>query len=213
MQEQPSLNRRPSASRTAAISAGLTALLLLAGCTIAPTTTETRAPATSAATAAADAILAPYAMEGWSAEEIIDALEQRPLNDRPSALRASIRPDALLLSDEQGREASVPLPVGRTYVSFAPYVTTTHDCGFHSLTTCTGELGDEPVTITVTDLATGDVIVDEAASTEANGFVGLWLPRADALEVTIEAAAGSATAQITTDSPDDPTCITTMQLT
>ncbi|GMA34464.1 CueP family metal-binding protein [Demequina litorisediminis] len=69
------------------------------------------------------------------------------------------------------------MPDDAFYVSLAPYVDTTHECYFHSLTTCTGEMQGEDIDVTVTDVETGEVLVDEAMTTFDNGFVGLWLPR------------------------------------
>jgi hypothetical protein len=93
----------------------------------------------------------------------------------------------------------------------APYVTSTHDCYFHSLTTCQGELSGRPVHLRIVD-AKGAVIVDEETSTNANGFVGTWLPRglSGALEVT---ASGGRGAHAFFTGEDDPTCVTSLRLT
>jgi hypothetical protein len=42
-------------------------------------------------------------------------------------------------------------------------VSNTHDCYFHSLTTCTGELGGQQVTVLIVDDETGEVYVDESS--------------------------------------------------
>ena len=47
-----------------------------------------------------------------------------------------------------------------------------HGCFYHSLTTCLGELDNEDIQVTITDEATGEVLVDEATTTFDNGFIG-----------------------------------------
>ena len=51
-----------------------------------------------------------------------------------------------------------------------------HDCFYHSLTTCLGELDNEDIQVTITDEGTGEALVDEATTTFDNGFIGFWLP-------------------------------------
>ncbi|MFV0405616.1 MAG: CueP family metal-binding protein [Propioniciclava sp.] len=181
-------------------------ILLVTGCAASPT-----APATTA-TVSAEELLAPYDLAGLDAAAVIADLETRSLDDRPEGLLASVQPNALVLTDAAGAVAELPIPEDRFYVSIAPYVESTHECGFHSLTTCRGELGNEPVTVTITNVATDQVIVDVESRTAPNGFIGLWVPRADELAVTIAAQGKSATATISTSGADDLTCITTMQL-
>lgn len=141
---------------------------------------------------------------------MIDALEALPLAQRPAELLASVGTDALTLSDASGREASLDLPAQELYVSVAPFVTGTHECFFHSLTTCLGELQGEELAVRVEDAA-GTVLVDEARTTAPNGFLGLWLPRDAELSLSLAGAAGEATATLRTDA-EAPTCVTTMQL-
>lgn len=169
--------------------------------------------ADSALIAPEDAILAAYGLEGLDAGEVIDTLDALPLDERPQTLMASVRPDELLLMDDSGTEGSVPMPEDEFYVSIAPYVDATHECYFHSLTTCTAELQGESFDVLVTDITTGEVLLDGPVTTFNNGFVGLWLPRGIQAEVTMEYDGLSATSTVNTQSADDPTCITTMQLT
>ncbi len=196
--------------------AGLAALaaaaLALAGCTAGTTSADT-APAIDAPTIAADALLTSHDLAGLDARGVIDALDAVPLAERDADLMASIRPDQLLLSDADGTEVSLPMPEDAFYVSIAPYVNDTHDCYYHSLTTCKGEMGGQTVHVTVTDVATGKVILDEDRVAFDNGFVGLWLPRDLDVTVSVEADGRSATAELSTRSVEDATCVTTMQLT
>lgn len=70
----------------------------------------------------------------------------------------------------------------------------------------------EEVHVTVTDTATGDILIDEPRTTYDNGFLGLWLPRDVTGELTIEHEGATATAPIATGE-DDLTCLTSAQLT
>ena len=124
-------------------------------------------------------------LEGLSAREVIDHLEALPLPERPQDLLTSVLPESLSLSDATGTEISLPLPEGESYISIAPFVEATHECFFHSLTTCPRRAagdgdrgdGDRP--------ADGTTLLDEVRATAPNGFLGLWLPRDEELTVTL----------------------------
>lgn len=161
----------------------------------------------------ADDLLADHGLGGLDAAQIVDRLDATTLDDRPADLIASVQPDALVLSDDGSRETRVPMPDDAFYVAAAPYRAQTHDCHFHSLTTCVGELRGEEVTVTVTDDATGEVLVDETRRTFDNGFVGLWLPRDVDATLTVEHDGDTATADLSTRGTDDPTCLTGLRLT
>ncbi|MEZ5085417.1 MAG: CueP family metal-binding protein [Tessaracoccus sp.] len=105
---------------------------------------------------------------------------------------------SLLLTDDQQRETTIAMPEDEFYVSFAPYVSQTHDCHFHSLTTCVGELQNADVQVTVTDEASGETLVDEALTTYDNGFLGVWLPRDIDGTLTVEYEGLTAEWPITT---------------
>lgn len=122
---------------------------------------------------------------------------------------ASIRADELQLADEQG-QGSLPMPRDKFYVSFAPYISQTHECYYHSLTTCRGELSKTPMTVKIVD-DQGTTIVDEQATTLDNGFYGVWLPRDMSGTLQVEARGKSLNMPISTGA-QDPTCLTTTQL-
>lgn len=155
-------------------------------------------------------MLAENDLTGLDAKQVIDRLDAMPLAERPKNLFASIRSDTLLVSDGGDREVTLPMPIDEFYVSMAPYVTQTHDCYFHSLTTCVGELQDKEVHVTITD-ADGTVLVDDKYRTFDNGFVGFWLPRDIDATVTLDFDGKSVTAPLSTTG-EDPTCVTTLQL-
>lgn len=179
--------------------------------TASPTVTAAEDPATASA-ATAHEILAQADLDGSDARDVIDTLDALPLDDRPGEFMASIRPDELVITSADGTEGVLPMPEDEFYVSLAPYVNTTHDCYYHSLTTCTGELGNSTIDVLVTDVDTGDVLIEESTTVNPNGFVGLWLPRDAEVEVTFDVNGQTATEQLSTSESDDATCVTTMQL-
>ena len=184
-----------------------TAVLALAGC---------GSPSTVADPAGSPAdeppILAEYSLAGLDGKEIVDRLERTPVDLRRPDLVASVRPGHLLLSQAGSDEQVViDLPDDEFYLSLAPYRHRTHDCHFHSLTTCRGELAGEKIHVTITDRDTGEVLVDEVTSTFQSGFVGFWLPAGIDATVHVRHGEYSASADVSTG-PDDPTCLTTLHL-
>lgn len=155
-------------------------------------------------------ILTSHNLGGMEATEIIEHLDRLDVQDRPADLMASVHVNELRLSAGT-EELSLDLPDDRFYLAFAPYVNQTHECYYHSLTTCLGELSNEDVQVTITNEA-GEVVVDEELTTFDNGFVGLWLPRD--LQGTLRVSAEGGTGQVPiATGTDDPTCLTTIQLT
>ncbi|GEO90953.1 CueP family metal-binding protein [Kocuria flava] len=136
----------------------------------------------------------------------------------PSAASVSSRTARSLITG-----SAAATPVGAASLSFcsrgqsrcaaiAPYREQTHDCHFHSLTTCLGELPNTEVQLTLTG-EDGKVLLDETRQTYDNGFVGIWVPRGIEATLTIEHEGQSGTATVSTTDEDDPSCITTLQLT
>lgn len=158
----------------------------------------------------AEDILAEFDLEGLDGPEIIDKLDHMPKDERNRNLHASVRPKELILTAEQG-QASLPLPEDKFYVSIAPYMTQTHDCFNHSLTTCTGELSQEDIHVTITD-DEGNELVNEDTTTFDNGFIGYWLPADKKGTITIEQDGKTGEVPLDT-SEEGATCITTLQMT
>ena len=199
------LSRRRNA--LAAVFVAILALVL-AGCAITPSGPE---PSSVSSQTSERKFLADHGLSGLDARQVIERLDTMPVADRPTDLLASVQPEALVLTDDQERETRLPLPEDEVYISIAPYRDQTHDCYFHSLTTCLGELASEEVQVTLTG-ADGEVIIDDARQTYDNGFIGLWVPRDTEVTLTIEHEGQEANARISTMNDDDPTCITTMRL-
>lgn len=203
---------RPLRASVAAISVLFTGSLSLAGCAATDDASSPSASTTIQAASAEDAaaLLAEYGLTGMDARDVIEHLDRLGRDDRPSDLMASIRTDELLLAAD-GVETSLAMPQDTFYVSIAPYVSQTHDCFFHSLTTCQGELVGADVQVTVVDDVTGETVVDEQTTTYENGFVGLWLPREMNGTLTVTHDGASVESPISTTA-DSATCLTTLKL-
>lgn len=187
------------------VLAGLTLVLTVSGCSAG--TSEPEQPAEH--TASAD-LLSQHGLSDMDVSEVIDHLDRVPAAERSNSLMASVRTDQLLLTDESG-DVALDLPEAKSYVSIAPFVDQTHECFYHSLTTCLGEMGDEPVEVTITDSATGEEVIDEKTRTFDNGFVGFWVPRgiSGTMEVSSDGQSGSTDFST---KQDGATCITDLQL-
>lgn len=156
-------------------------------------------------------VLEANELTGLSGQEMVNRLDALPLAQRPVDLMASVRANELVVSGPGIENESFALPADEFYISIAPFVNQTHDCFFHSLTTCVGELQNQEVHVLIVDSADGTVLVDEDTTTFDNGFVGYWLPKDIAAMATITHGDGAATAAIATG-PEDPTCVTTIRL-
>ena len=159
-----------------------------------------------------EALLSDLGLAGLDARAIVDRLDAQPLAERPDDYSASVRPDTLVITDASQRETTLPMPADEFYVSIAPYETQTHECYFHSLTGCVGEIHNGEVDVLITDTSSGQVLIDESRTTFDNGFVGVWLPRDIDVQVTIGYDGKTATTELSTRSLEDATCVTTMQL-
>ncbi|GAA1246266.1 CueP family metal-binding protein [Janibacter melonis] len=197
---------RPRQLAAAAVGA-----LILTGCTSAP---SPGAPAPSSATtspAAAD-LLSEHDLTGLSTAEAIERLDTMPIAERPAGLVASVHPRTVSITGGQGQQVQLPMPEDEVYISIAPYRHTTHECHFHSLTTCVGELRNANVHITLTG-GSGETLIDETRRTYDNGFIGLWVPRGIKATLTIEQNGEVGTWEVSTTEDDDPTCITDLKIT
>lgn len=151
--------------------------------------------------------LKKYGLNGLSVEEIVYSLDSTKSD--PAGLIASITSDHLVLFD-QSDEIKLALPEDKFYLSFAPYITQTHPCATHSLSSCQGELVNQTVNVIVTD-GNGNEIINSEMTTMENGFIGVWLPRD--INANIEVLYQGMTAQTTiTTFSGSNTCLTTLQL-
>jgi hypothetical protein len=204
------------------ITASLGALILLASltaCTGAPSGTDESGASGASGDASpadtlgadAEALLAQFDIAApATVTDLIEQLESQPLAERPDGLLASVQVDALELSSEDTK-LTLPLEEGQFHLSVAPYLLETHECFYHSLTTCAGELAEEEMHVTITDDATNEVLVDRDVTTFENGYFDAWLP--SDRDVTLRINDGEHTAEVPLGTrADDPTCVTTIQL-
>jgi len=153
-------------------------------------------------------MLADLGIRARTVQEAVQALDAHP-GPRPLALMASVQADRVVF-DPEGRAIEAALPEDLFSLALAPFRTHTHDCFFHSLGGCQGELADTSVRVEIVDEG-GTVLVQEETTTGANGFAGFWLPRDVA--GTITAAIGEETGSIPfATTADAPTCLTGLQL-
>ncbi|WNS46408.1 CueP family metal-binding protein [Paenibacillus sp. MMS20-IR301] len=123
---------------------------------------------------------------------------------------ASITSTQLIVDSGGPGEAAYALPEDEFFLSVAPYVNKTHPCATHSLTGCQGELPNEEFEVYIED-AEGKEVMNGAVKSQPNGFIDLWLPRDQKLQITITRDGKQAKTDISTFESDD-TCLTTMQL-
>lgn len=150
------------------------------------------------------AFLEKYGFSGLTVQEIVQKLDSTTSD--PSGLKASITSDFLVLMDESD-EVRLALPKDKFYLSFAPYVTQSHPCGTHSLSSCQSELVNKEIHALITD-SEGNEIVNSDLTTMANGFVSVWLPRNIDGTVTVSYNGLVAQSPIKTFAGSD-TCLTT----
>src|SRR5690554_786851 len=108
--------------------------------------------ACSPASSPAPDVLAEEGLDGSDPVALIEELDRVTLDQRSTELFASVRYDEVLVGAVGSDDLeSLAIPDDLFYLSIAPYVDATHECHFHSLTTCAGELRNVPVRVTVTD--------------------------------------------------------------
>lgn len=176
----------------------------LAGCSAA----DEQSPASGSVSS--QSFLKSQGLSGMNAVEIVDYLDRVPVAARSTDLMASVRHDELLLTAD-GQEIALELPEDVTYVSIAPYVDETHDCFYHSLTTCRGELGAEAVQVTFVDGVTGERLIEEEVTTFSNGFFGFWVPSHATGTIEVSYQGRTGTTEFSTEE-DGATCVTDLPL-
>ncbi len=192
----------------AALALPLFAVGALTACTSPSEVAPSPTSQTAASPASGDSLLAAAGLEGKSGREIVEALDADG-GQRPLPVMGSVRYDHVILSDGK-TEQVVPIEGDEFYLSLAPYETFTHDCFFHNVGTCQGELAGEDVHVKITT-DDGTVLVDEDATTYANGFVGFWIPKDVKGTVVVTKDGKTAESPFSSDS-EGATCITTLPL-
>jgi len=153
--------------------------------------------------------LSAYGLDQMNLKEIISTLEQKL--DEPSYFSASITGSKLYLGDDKD-QIEIDLPNNAFYLSFAPYISKTHPCANHNLVTCRGELTNTSFYVTVTDINSNQIILDDTITSSANGFAGIWLPRNKNYRIEVSYQGFFASNDISTYNTSN-TCLTTLKLT
>jgi hypothetical protein len=162
---------------------------------------------TLVAAAVAQGAPSPRALEGLDARAAVELANTWKGSD----VTTFATPAAVHFRFTNGTEVVVPMPEDLMYVSVAPYLQHTHPCATHYMSGCQGELVGAPVHVQAI-LADGTVLIDEVMPTMANGFIDLWLPRDQAIDLFMSLEGASVVGRLTTFA-DSRTCITDLQLT
>lgn len=119
------------------------------------------------------ALLEKYDLTGLDVTEIVCKLDG--ITNEDKGFKSSVSATKLTMS-ENGIELAYKVPDDLFYLSFAPYINSTHPCATHSLSGCRSELKNAKFDVTITD-SNGDIIYQKEVTSMDNGFIGLWLPR------------------------------------
>ncbi|MFA5180543.1 MAG: CueP family metal-binding protein [Syntrophales bacterium] len=125
-------------------------------------------------------------------------------------VKTFVTPDAVNFQFKDGKTVAVPLPDDLMIVSIAPYVNKTHPCATHTMSSCDAELKITNVKV-VAVTAGGKTLINKTMKTAPTGFLDLWLPRNQAINITVNSKGKSATGKIFTNR-DSKTCETTLKL-
>jgi hypothetical protein len=147
--------------------------------------------------------LEKYDLLGLSTEDMVTKLDYITNEDR--GFKASITSTNLRIS-ENGVEVVYEIPDDKFYLSFAPYILSTHPCATHSLSSCSSELKNEIFNITIND-ENGNILFSKEMKSMNNGFIGIWLPRDFKGILKVDYKEMSAEAEISTFINDN-TCLT-----
>jgi hypothetical protein len=121
-----------------------------------------------------------------------------------------VTPDTVNFKFKDGETISIPLPDDVMIVSIAPYINKTHECATHYMSSCDAELKNEDMKITVAN-AGGKILINKTMKTGPTGFLDLWLPRNQEIDIAISAKGKNATGKIYTYR-NSKTCDTTLKL-
>lgn len=153
-------------------------------------------------------LLNKYKLTGLNEQELVKKLEAYRPSDN---FNASIFSDRIEFTEGDIVE-EIKLDSDKFYLSFAPYISSTHPCNIHSLSGCQAEFPNEEFQVTVVD-ENGEKLINQKMITYDNGFIGIWLPRNFTGEIYVGGFDKSVIVPITTYT-NSPTCLTTpLQLT
>lgn len=121
-----------------------------------------------------------------------------------------VTPDKVNFKFKDGQTISIPLPDDSMIVSIAPYINKTHTCATHYMSSCDAELKNTNIKV-VAVTAGGQILINKTMKTAPTGFLDLWLPRNQVIDITVSAKGKSATGELFTYR-NSKTCETTLKL-
>jgi hypothetical protein len=121
-----------------------------------------------------------------------------------------VTPDTVNFKFKDGEAISIPVPDDVMIVSIAPYINKTHECATHYMSSCDAELKNEDMKITAFT-AGGKILINKTMKTGPTGFLDLWLPRNQVIDIAVSAKGKNATGKIYT-CRNSKTCDTTLKL-
>jgi len=121
-----------------------------------------------------------------------------------------VTPEKVNFKFKDGQIISIPLPDDVMMVSIAPYIDKTHTCATHYISSCDAELKSTNIKILAVT-AGGKTLINKTMKTAPTGFLDLWLPRNQTIDIKVSAKGKSATGKIFTNK-DSKTCETTLKL-
>ena len=121
-----------------------------------------------------------------------------------------VTPDKVNFKFKDGHTIIIPLPDDVTMVSIAPYIDKTHMCATHYISSCDAELKSTNIKV-IAVTAGGKTLINKTMKTAPTGFLDLWLPRNQVIDIKVSAKGKSATGKIFTNR-DSKTCETTLKL-
>ncbi len=152
----------------------------------------------------------PEDLRGLSPEEVMQRIDAWGMESEQNKIISYVTAKEIHVEFPDGPTLAFALPAERRLVAIAPYIRKTHACSTHYPSSCLGELPNTAVRATVTDAGGAPVLAIET-STQANGFLELWLPPDGEFNLTIEARGLKASGPLST-APGADTCLTTLQL-
>jgi hypothetical protein len=139
-------------------------------------------------------------------ESIAKANEWRTLLPK---ITSYVTTEKIYFEFPDGREVTKNLPDDEMYIAISPYITYTHSCTNHYISTCKAELVNKEFYVEAS--SDNNTYVNQNITSMDNGFIELWLPRNKTIEIEIKYGSKSCKETITTNK-DSKTCYTTFFL-
>ncbi len=121
-----------------------------------------------------------------------------------------VTPDNVNFKFQDEQIISIPLPDDEMIVSIAPYINKTHTCATHYMSSCDAELKSTKIKVKAV-AAGGQILINKTMKTAPTGFLDLWLPRNQDIDLTLSAKGKSAAGKLFTYR-NSKTCDTTLKL-